>query len=472
MRGRNINLTVTAGVESTRVVKPVGEGWGFVNVSGRGWLFDVKGEEVVAVMEVRMRVDRAMEVVFPAMGEGRYGFIVDVRNDAGEVTRVLDGYVGYDGPDVVDEGLKEEEEPTILVYMDGEQRRAVMAPTSAAQRYAEEARIAMVAVGDIDKKLELAEQLEASFSGKMSNFVVPSEETGTWWVGGVDSLLPWKGIDGIDGAKVTRIEVDSVENLPESGETCNGGYYYYVSGRKSNATLSDGEKIYVYVQDSGHGSLVINSMALNVEGYTSLRQWADAINRKYAGVLEAQVVDDSHLELVNISGVEQELATYRMVYADIYLQDWCGYKVYGWVVRLGIGRWVQVGIDNEVGSMNEATLNRIGGVVLQNTLTEAGRPDYYLPTRNAVRDYVDGEFVRCVKAEQLADYVSKEELTAEGYLRPDDVAGYMTEGQVDSKLDDRLSGVALKSDFVVMSETEYNLLPEPAEGVFYFTYAD
>lgn len=472
MRGRNVNITVMAGVESTRVVKPVGEEWGFKNVSGSGWLYDVKGEEVVGELGVEMRGDGSMEVRFPAMGEGRYIFTVDVRNDGGEVTRVLDGYVGYDGPAVVEEALEEAEEEMILVYMRGETRRAVMAPTSAAHRYAVAAERAMAAVGDIDKKLELAEKLEASFSGKMSDFVIPSEETGTWWVGGVDSLLPWRGVDGIDGAKVTRIEVDSVENLPESGETCNGGYYYYVNGRKSNVTLGVGEKIYVYVQDSGHGDLVINGVALNVEGYTRLRQWADAINRNYAGVLEAQVVDESHLELVNISAVEQGLATYRTVYADIYLQDWCGYEVYGWVVRLGVGRWVQVGMDNEIDSLNEATLNRIGGVVLQNTMTDAGRPDYYLPTRAAVREYVDGELAKCAKTETLTDYVSKEELEAEGYLKPDAVTHLVTEAEVDSKLAESLSGVALKSDFVVLSETEYNLLPEVAEGVFYFTYAD
>lgn len=471
MRGRNINLTVTAGVESTRVVKPVGEGWGFVNVSGRGWLFDVKGEEVVAEMGVSMRGDGAMEVVFPAMGEGRYGFIVDVRNDAGEVTRVLDGYVGYDGPDVVDEGLKEEEEPTILVYMDGEQRRAVMAPTSAAQRYAEEARKAMVAVGDIDKKLELAEQLESSFSGKMSNFVVPSEETGTWWVGGVDSLLPWEGVDGVDGAKVKRIEIDSTDKLPESGETCNGGYYYYVTGRQSSAALEVGQTIYVYAEDPGYEGLLINDLLLGNHYETSLHGWVRIINTAYDGVLRAEYADERHIKLTNIGSTVVSLHTYRDTYHDLYLKAWWGYKMYGWVERLGVGRWVEIGVVQESTLINEATLSRIGGVVLTNSLLGSNE-SYVLPTKEATRAYIDSEVSRCAKKSALTELVRKDELEAAGYLKPDDVAGYVTEGQVDSKLDDRLSGVALKSGFVVMSETEYNLLPEPAKGVFYFTYAD
>lgn len=471
MRGRNINLTVTAGVESTRVVKPVGGEWGFVNVSGRGWLFDVKGEEVVAEMVVEMRGDGAMEVVFPAMGEGRYGFIVDVRNDAGEVTRVLDGYVGYDGPDVVDEGLKEEEEPTILVYMDGEQRRAVMAPTSAAQRYAEEARKAMAAVGDIDEKLELAEKLEASFSGKMSNFVVPSEETGTWLVGGEDSRLPWRGVDGIDGAKVKRIEVNSEEQLPETGETCNGGYYYYVTNSLSAVTLGVWDEIYVYVGNADSEGLQINGFLIETAGMLSVEQWVDKINTLFAGVVEASVVSSKHIKLENVGEVELRVTTHGSILADLYMQREPGYAVYGWVERKGVGRWVRVGITQESAEVVEATESRVGGVMLSRTMLGSGYT-YVVPTKQAIRTYVDDEVGQCIKGSKLDEYVSKEALAAEGYLRPDDVTGYVTEGQVDSKLDDRLSGVALKSGFVVMSETEYNLLPEPAEGVFYFTYAD
>jgi hypothetical protein len=460
-----------AGVESTRVVKPVGEGWGFVNVSGHGWLFDIKGEEVVGEMEVLMRGDGSMEVVFPAMGEGRYGFIVDVRNDAGEVTRVLDGYVGYDGPEAVEEAVEDAEEETILVYMNGEQRRAVMAPTSAAHRYAAEAEKAMAAVGEIDKKLELAEKLEASFSGKMADFVVPNKETGTWWVGGVDSLLPWEGVDGVDGAKVKRIEIDSTDKLPESGETCNGGYYYYVTGRKNYAKLPAGGVIYVYVEDVSYEGLLINDFVLGNRYEASLDGWVDMIETAYLGQLEAEVVDEKHLMIKNVGMDEVTFQTYSNTYHDLYLQDWCGYRVYGWVVRLGVGRWVRVGNDNELGNIKEATFSDIGGVVLTNSLLGSNE-SYVLPTKEATRAYIDGEVSRCAKKSELTELVRKDELEAAGYLKPDDVVDYVTEAQVDSKIEENLSGVALQSSFVVLSETEYNLLPDTAEGVFYFTYAD
>lgn len=39
---------------------------------------------------------------------------------------------------------------------------------------------------------------------------------------------PAAGKDGIDGVAVRRIMVDSYEDIPQEGETCNGGFYYYV----------------------------------------------------------------------------------------------------------------------------------------------------------------------------------------------------------------------------------------------------
>lgn len=42
-----------------------------------------------------------------------------------------------------------------------------------------------------------------------------------------DTGLPAAGKDGIDGARVRRIIVPSKDHIPQSGETCNGGFYYY-----------------------------------------------------------------------------------------------------------------------------------------------------------------------------------------------------------------------------------------------------
>ncbi len=44
-----------------------------------------------------------------------------------------------------------------------------------------------------------------------------------------DTGIQAQGKDGLDGDKVIRIVVDSYSDIPQEGETCNGGYYYYVS---------------------------------------------------------------------------------------------------------------------------------------------------------------------------------------------------------------------------------------------------
>ena len=42
-----------------------------------------------------------------------------------------------------------------------------------------------------------------------------------------DTGLAAAGKDGIDGARVRRIIVPDKDHIPQSGETCNGGFYYY-----------------------------------------------------------------------------------------------------------------------------------------------------------------------------------------------------------------------------------------------------
>lgn len=48
---------------------------------------------------------------------------------------------------------------------------------------------------------------------------------GAW----TDTGIQAQGKDGLDGDKIVRIVVDSYSDIPQEGETCNGGYYYYVS---------------------------------------------------------------------------------------------------------------------------------------------------------------------------------------------------------------------------------------------------
>lgn len=51
---------------------------------------------------------------------------------------------------------------------------------------------------------------------------------GFWAFGETKTTVRAEGRDGIDGTAVRRILVGSYEEIPQSGETCNGGFLYYV----------------------------------------------------------------------------------------------------------------------------------------------------------------------------------------------------------------------------------------------------
>lgn len=51
---------------------------------------------------------------------------------------------------------------------------------------------------------------------------------GFWAFGEFKSTVRAEGRDGLDGTAVRRVLVESYEEIPQSGETCNGGFLYYV----------------------------------------------------------------------------------------------------------------------------------------------------------------------------------------------------------------------------------------------------
>lgn len=63
-------------------------------------------------------------------------------------------------------------------------------------------------------------------------------ENGNWCIGDMDTGELARGRDGIDGDTVRRILVDTEEDIPAEGDTCNGGFYYYVpiGGTRTVAT--------------------------------------------------------------------------------------------------------------------------------------------------------------------------------------------------------------------------------------------
>lgn len=173
------------------------------------------------------------------------------------------------------------------------------------------------------------------------------------------------GRDGIDGVTVRRILVDRYEDIPQSGDTCNGGFYYYVRGWKQEVTA---ERVFVFVKswDSIGGG--VRMTATNGESSAfSLRDNADAtcrdINNSYS-LVNALVVDDQTIELVSLSGEDLQFESYvadalgLMSYADF--ESGRGYDVYAWLENEGVGSWVNVGLANDLATAEVYGLMKYG----------------------------------------------------------------------------------------------------------------
>lgn len=67
---------------------------------------------------------------------------------------------------------------------------------------------------------------------------------GFWCLGDFKTAVRAAGRDGVDGSAVRRVLVDSVAELPQGGERCTGGFFYYVPN-------ADGEyDVYAWLERS------------------------------------------------------------------------------------------------------------------------------------------------------------------------------------------------------------------------------
>lgn len=292
MRGKDINLTVQAGSKAVRVVrflKENGEAWGAEDIGVTGSVWDMRMEEKVGDIECKVTEEGSIELTYPALGIGRYIFVVDGQSDDGERERILEGYIGYEGPATV-EGEEYGEE--MVVMIGGEVRKVLFGRNSAWERLYEEtntakgeaeeaAESAILAKDEALLVLKEAQAFIESFNeavrsaitiGVNGNWWIGGEDTGSpskgangltpsigddgyWYIGGVrlevkaqgeNGLTPYigangnwcigaidtgveaRGRNGVDGTAVRRILVQAFADIPWVGDTCNGGFYYYV----------------------------------------------------------------------------------------------------------------------------------------------------------------------------------------------------------------------------------------------------
>jgi len=256
-----------------------------------GRLLDVDNGGEVGNVRAGWLSNGDIEVIFPAMGAGRYVIVIDHVGQNGEVRRFLNGYAGYLEPGYVMKSISEGDESVIVVCASEDEREVYALAGSAvdysakdaidaadraeaAKNEAREQLAACIAfMNSFNDALKEAIQIRENYvwiAGQKTDSYIKGEDgltprygaDGNWYIGdklvgkarGDDGITPhitadgyWAigsmktsvraaGRDGVNGASMRRVLIPSVADLPSQKEL---GIYYYVK---------IGEKLYdVYV---------------------------------------------------------------------------------------------------------------------------------------------------------------------------------------------------------------------------------
>ena len=373
MSGKQLNLSVYSKRGKVIRMRPYGVDGKPLETAGKLYSAELRSLETdkrVSGVSVSYTKERDVLLGLPAMGVGQYVLVVDVSVESGAAQNFLAGYVTYMEPAALVKPERESvPERLLCVYQDDEGVRCEWWETSAAEIAAERAEEAAEKAEEMREGIEAAldaavekatersesaavraeaaanraadaergaveaknitlekfshvDYVVATWNERIASAIVPSGNTGTWIVGGVDTRAPWRGEagkspyvgtngnwmtfndstetwtdsgeraraedgfsphinslglwvymqggeivtgpaaagkDGIDGTAVRRIMVNSYDDIPQEGDTCNGGFYYYVP-------LEDGSwNVYAWLETpDGNGGWVFVGLANDI----------------------------------------------------------------------------------------------------------------------------------------------------------------------------------------------------------------
>lgn len=178
------------------------------------------------------------------------------------------------------------------------------------------------------------------------------------------------GVDGVDADTVIRHLVDSASDIPLSGDTCNGGHYYYVPALKYGANAKwtvdyrpstammggavDGYLVLpnnpLYFMDERSNADIVHR--INEDGYYGCTAKLDPETGKCIIYTDSNAVvyyhGGSDLFVEQIDGTETE-----------------GYDVYAWLVDPdGAAAWHKVDEKNDISSEKVYGLNKLGSDIV------------------------------------------------------------------------------------------------------------
>lgn len=193
--------------------------------------------------------------------------------------------------------------------------------------------------------------------------ITPHITADGYWAFG-DEVTNYKAVgkDGLDGTAVRRILVDSYSDIPQEGETCNGGYYYYTKKAESISTTGSVVVKLLEWKSSTEGltGLFINGVeVVNAVGVHDFGFIEQSINEGDYGCT-AQISDDyERLTLTRKSGVSRLEVRVEPEYYTVLIED--GYAVYAWIERQdGAGQWMWVGLANDIATAEVLGLVKLG----------------------------------------------------------------------------------------------------------------
>lgn len=265
--GTRFNFSVAAGLAEVMRLE-VGKAGSLdgLSVSGAVFRFAYEVEGVVHNVPVEHgEVAGALVLRVPALEAGVYRYALEFADDVGDIGVLLHGDVTAISQSMADELVAgaEEAKQRVLCVEAGSLHSGPLElrwqASSVAGVYAAQAKQATLALEDVREAVAEFRVFVAGWKDDLPSVLVMNPVTGTIWVGGMDTGEPYRGQDGkaprvnaegfwevfrdgawvtlpysavgkdgLDGTAVRFVLVDSFEDIPQSGETCNGGFRYLV----------------------------------------------------------------------------------------------------------------------------------------------------------------------------------------------------------------------------------------------------
>ncbi|MBR5895583.1 MAG: hypothetical protein IKZ13_08590 [Akkermansia sp.] len=177
---------------------------------------------------------------------------------------------------------------------------------------------------------------------------------GYWAIGDMVTTARAQGKDGIDGTAVRRILVDSYADIPQSGPTCNGGYYYYVL--KKDIAPATG---WIRIDAAPHrlNTITINGTVIRVDrDYAGHELWVQLINEANCGVIAWEDGNYIRMQAVDPGEEGNKIAFSTDLIGAVSGATLSGgmgiegsYDVYAWVEhKNGVGRWVRTDLAYDI----------------------------------------------------------------------------------------------------------------------------